>query len=139
MTSLTLAQQGLLIREKFKSVKIKFNKAYLTVKMELKPSGFSPIYPITIEYHKKENIKVWVGNLKRLDDPKFPHNYGKNEEKKSALVCLYHPKKGEWNTNESIAETIVPWISEWLFYYELWLATGKWLGGGEHPTVYNEI
>lgn len=29
-----------------------------------------------------------------------------------------------------IANTIVPWTSEWLFYYEIWLATGQWHGGG---------
>ena len=33
-----------------------------------------------------------------------------------------------------IADTIIPWTSEWLFFYELWLATGgEWLGEGEHP------
>jgi len=21
----------------------------------------------------------------------------------------------------------------WLFYYEIWLATGEWCGGGVHP------
>jgi hypothetical protein len=32
-----------------------------------------------------------------------------------------------------IADTLVPWASEWLFDYELWLATGEWYGGGiEH-------
>ena len=30
-------------------------------------------------------------------------------------------------------ETIVPWASLWLYYYEVWHATGEWLGGGEHP------
>jgi hypothetical protein len=35
-------------------------------------------------------------------------------------------------------ETIVPWISEWLMYYELWLSTGEWLGGGIHPQKKNE-
>lgn len=24
------------------------------------------------------------------------------------------------------------WASEWLFFYEVWLATGTWLGGGLH-------
>jgi hypothetical protein len=31
-----------------------------------------------------------------------------------------------------LAYTVVPWISEWLLYYELWLFTGEWTGGG-HP------
>jgi hypothetical protein len=30
----------------------------------------------------------------------------------------------------SIAATIVPWLSLWLYYYEVWLATGAWEGGG---------
>lgn len=34
----------------------------------------------------------------------------------------------------AIADTLVPWASEWLLFYELWLATdGQWLGEGEHP------
>lgn len=34
-----------------------------------------------------------------------------------------------------ISETIVPWASEWLFYFELWLVTKEWMGGGEHPSA----
>lgn len=32
-----------------------------------------------------------------------------------------------------IANTIVPWAVEWLFFYEVWLVTGEWGGGGEWP------
>jgi hypothetical protein len=32
-----------------------------------------------------------------------------------------------------LADTIIPLASLWLFYYEVWFATGEWLGGGEHP------
>lgn len=32
-----------------------------------------------------------------------------------------------------VCDTIVPWTAEWLLNYELWLATGEWVGGGEHP------
>jgi hypothetical protein len=32
-----------------------------------------------------------------------------------------------------LADTVVPWTSEWLFFYEVWHATGLWLGGGTHP------
>ena len=34
-----------------------------------------------------------------------------------------------------IADTIVPWACEWLLHYEIWLATGEWHGGGEHPSA----
>ena len=35
----------------------------------------------------------------------------------------------------NIAETIIPWASEWLLHYEIWLATGEWQGGGIHPDI----
>jgi hypothetical protein len=48
-------------------------------------------------------------------------------------LCLHFPKNKEWTPRMPIAKTIVPWISDWLFYYESWLVTGEWLGGGiEH-------
>jgi hypothetical protein len=37
-----------------------------------------------------------------------------------------------------IAETILPLASIWLFYYEMWQATGEWLGGGEHPGMQED-
>ena len=40
--------------------------------------------------------------------------------------------KGEWAERMLIAEIIVPWISEWLLHYEIWLVTGEWHGGGMH-------
>ncbi|SJM35583.1 conserved hypothetical protein [Mesorhizobium delmotii] len=30
-------------------------------------------------------------------------------------------------------QSIVPWTSLWLFYFEDWLTDGEWRGGGEHP------
>lgn len=34
-----------------------------------------------------------------------------------------------------IADTYIPWAIEWLYYYEIWLVTGEWCGGGIHPTT----
>jgi hypothetical protein len=36
-----------------------------------------------------------------------------------------------------IATTILPWTALWLYYYELWLDTGKWLGPSSHATDPN--
>jgi hypothetical protein len=30
-------------------------------------------------------------------------------------------------------ETYLPWTSEWLDYFEEWLVTDVWAGGGAHP------
>ena len=26
------------------------------------------------------------------------------------------------------------WTCEWLYFFEFWCITGKWCGGGKHPT-----
>jgi hypothetical protein len=46
-------------------------------------------------------------------------------------LCLHFPN--EWTTAMLIADTIIPWAAEWLVFYELWLATGVWHGGGHEP------
>jgi len=45
-------------------------------------------------------------------------------------VCLYDPEEGEWDDEKALALTIIPWTCEWLLFYEWWLATGTWEGGG---------
>jgi hypothetical protein len=50
-------------------------------------------------------------------------------------LCLFLPCSGEWDSTKYLAETVLPWTCEWLFHYEVWLATGgMWCGGGSHPS-----
>lgn len=46
-------------------------------------------------------------------------------------LCLH--LRDQWTPDMKVADTIVRWIPLWLMYYEYWLATGKWHGGGQHP------
>jgi hypothetical protein len=48
-------------------------------------------------------------------------------------LCLYDPNDDNWLPSEPIVDRIIPWIIKWLFFHELWVATGKWEGGGRHP------
>jgi hypothetical protein len=48
-------------------------------------------------------------------------------------LCLFDNRAGEWLPDQSIADTIIPWAAEWLFYFEAWLHSGVWSGGGVHP------
>ena len=57
----------------------------------------------------------------------IPHTYP------DGTLCLYHPALRDWVPGKALAHTIVHWISEWLYYNEVWHAVGDWLGGGEHP------
>lgn len=101
----------------------------------VKPSGMSESYDIRILYEMGNSPKVTVVTPElheRADGQAIPHVYtGKR-------LCLYLPNSGEWSPRKLISETIVPWTSLWLFYYEIWHATGTWAGGGVHPTPKQE-
>ncbi len=55
-----------------------------------------------------------------------PHLYA------DGSLCLYWPKEWQWAAHEAIAETLLPWAALWLYYYELWLDAGEWLGPSSH-------
>ncbi len=63
----------------------------------------------------------------------IPHVYPGNRP------CVYLPRSGEWNPSMFIGDTIVPWVALWLYYYEMWHATGQWLGGGVHSDDKEEV
>ena len=50
-------------------------------------------------------------------------------------LCLWWPKRREWIPQLKLAETYLPWTAEWLWYFEDWLTTRVWAGGGEHPQL----
>jgi hypothetical protein len=71
-------------------------------------------------------------NLNELADGRhLPHVYST----KPVRLCLFDPQTAEWSPSAAIADTIVPWIYEWLFFFEEWLVSDEWKGGGRHPEV----
>ncbi len=102
------------------------------------PSPLSEKYEVRIEYdfNRRPVVKIVSPGLRLLpDSTQLPHTY------EGDVLCLYYPKRGEWKAELPIADYIVPWISMWLYFYEVWLATGEWLGGGtEHnPRVCSKV
>lgn len=99
----------------------------------LQPSLLSDSYHVRIEYRigMRPIATVYGDNLQRIDDPALPHHYHVNPQRKQVQMCLHLP--GEFNSSMLLVKTILPWASEWLLHYEVWLATGEWYGGGVHP------
>lgn len=101
--------------------------------VEICPTPLSMTYRIRLDYRYKETPKVFVTDPFPLDkypgNNTLPHVYSTTKQQ----ICLYYPKAREWNHDMIMARTIVPWASEWLLFYELWLSTGVWLGEGVHP------
>lgn len=99
----------------------------LVVSGMLQPTAMSREYRITIEYRYLHHPSVFVPALTcngKGEPP--PHRY----PSVGRPLCLYYPKDGEWTPFDYLADTIVPWTAEYLLFYELWLATDIWYGGG---------
>lgn len=127
---LTVMQQVLRMKTLHPQFSVSIGKGRAVWTGEVTPSALSERYVVQVIYKQGRSPRISVLSPKlrrRADGKPIPHTYPGDE------LCLYFPPAREWHTNKFIAETIVPWISLWLFYYEGWLATGDWLGGGvEH-------
>jgi len=47
---------------------------------------------------------------------------------KDRSLCLYFPEDDQWKISDDVHKKIIPWVAEWLVFYELYLLTGRWLG-----------
>ena len=44
-------------------------------------------------------------------------------------ICLHYPPDMIWNVNTKVYKYTIPWISEWIIYYEIFKRNGgKWIG-----------
>lgn len=106
----------------------------------LQPNSWIQGYRVHIRYWPKRreqeggvSVRVLEPELKISDaQMREVHVY------RSGGLCLFNPHRGEWRPGACVARTIVPWTCEWIFHYEVWLATGEWLGGGDHGTAHLE-
>ncbi|WP_241822615.1 hypothetical protein [Herbaspirillum sp. C7C8] len=107
----------------------------LIYRFSISPSAVSRIYECELRVRPgKDAPEMFVlsPNLYELSDGKYPpHIYAHSG--KGIKLCLWRPKYGEWKAAMKLSETYIPWTAEWLLYFENWLATGEWEGGGEHP------
>lgn len=106
---------------------------------DVQPTDRSATYKVRVDYRAGEPPEVTVLEpelVPREPGGRLPHVYPGDK------LCLYTPFCPEWTPDMSLAHTIIPWIAEWLYYYELWHATGEWLGAGTEPvektTIRNE-
>lgn len=124
------------------NVKIANNDKTVLWEGVLQPTSLSREYMIVVKYTLSTSPVCVVKSpdlLTLAKGKKIPHTYLNQTGIKGTHLCLYLPrirqknKVSEWQPTMYIADTIIPWTSIWLFYFECWLSTGKWDGGGvEH-------
>ena len=99
---------------------------------EFTPSALSDTYKLKITYKLGQTPKVYIVSPKPLPlaegVKRLPHTYNYSNGKQQ--LCLFFPKAGEWKPYMPIATTIVHWAVQWMYYYEIWVTTGTWMGGG---------
>ena len=128
-----LFDQMMTLRATYPSASCEIRNGTLFWMGKVRPTPLSREYTVALIYNGPQKPKVWVigEELQRIDDPDFPHKYEIDPENKMVRLCLYRYQ--EFSEEKFLAKTIIPWTVEWLYFYEIWLATGKWCGGGEHP------
>lgn len=95
------------------------------------PDPLARTYGIKLRYARGSSPDVTVEShdLRALSDGRTPPHLYHNPDR----LCLYLPDSGEWDDTMRLDQTVVPWTFLWLAYFEHWLATDEWGGGGEHP------
>lgn len=138
--------RGILSAQQLKRIKTEFPKVEILKKqwdgfeiiIQVQPTPISAVYDVKIIYTENTWVRIFIIN-KVLEvaknREKLPHVYNSKKQQ----LCLYSPSKKEWNSYNYIIDTIIPWTSDWLYYYELWIPDGQWLGGGhnEYPNEKN--
>ncbi len=128
----SIDQQIAQIKVNYSNFSTTIHRNKLIVSGELRPTARSSNYKFMLEYtiHKVPKVRIVTPKLviNELSEP-IPHMYGQKH------LCLFQPKYSEFKASDFLANTVIPWISLWLYFYEQWHITGKWLGGGEHPKV----
>lgn len=98
--------------------------------------GFVQPTPISKPYYARIEYRIGLSPRTFIEQPTLesrdpneaiPHVYGPNQP------CVFHPAFGEWDSGYWLVRQVVPWLALWLLFYEIWLATGEWCGGGSHP------
>lgn len=123
---LSISQQAFAIRSLLPNAKVTLaGGTKLVMIAENQPTTMSRTYTIKVKYQLgvSPDVLVLSPQLQLHNGAvALPHTFPGDK------LCLHLP--GEWNAHMYIAHTIIPWTSEWLLYYELWLVTGNWEGGG---------
>jgi hypothetical protein len=134
---LSLQVQKFLLDQTFAGAVCRIRKHELTWEGSLRPSAVSQVYRIRLVYKLANYPDVFLLEPdplalanKGIPDRPLPHNYGGNPLR----LCLFLPGSGEWKATDALATTIIPWAVEWLWFFEDWVFTNVWSGGGIHPS-----
>lgn len=120
--------QKKLVEQHYEFLKCRIERNVLICVGWLQPKGCQEAYKVKIEYVVGNEPKTTV--LFPEIEPSFKiHMY------KDHSLCLHYPPDMKWTENTKVYQFTVPWIAEWITYYELYLINGNnW--EGKESTVH---
>jgi hypothetical protein len=123
--SLSVAQQAIGLRGVFPDRPASVQAGRLKWTGVLTPTPLSRDYTISLAYSQSTRPRVVIVDpALRCDiDGDIPHLY------RDGSICLNDAH--QWDSSMLLVDTVIPWTSEWLYFYELWVATGTWFGDGD--------
>ena len=94
---------------------------------------------IFIENHCAPKVYIISPKIRKKNGESPPHIYelhskwnSKEQHYDTLRLCLYYPVNKEFVYGDMLMPTIISWAIKWTEFYELWLLTGEWFGGGIH-------
>lgn len=133
---LTTAQQAFGLWGLLPRASVRLDPGRLTWTGQLSPSEVSQVYTVRLDYHRGSYPVVRVLDPPLRPDAQgfIPHTFN------DGSLCLHDD--GQWDESLLIADTLMPWASEWLYHYEIWLWSGHWFGDGNgdpSPGTYPDL
>ncbi len=145
MTWLTVQEQDRRIREVFPEFKLTLNAGWMAVW----EGPLTPImrrYRVRVVHFRRRFFDTWslendYAAVQVVDpviglDPRGtrqlpPHIYFNMANPPCPRLCLYDPKERLWAPEEYIADTIIPWTIDWLFFSRAGLIRGRGKAGDD--------
>lgn len=106
---------------------------------DVKPQFASYRFEIRYEIGDFPEVRILSPELVQIPenrDGPLPHVYGPLSD---PTLCLFDPATDEWDGSMLVSRTTIPWSIDWITFYEFWLMTGVWSGGGRHPSSSQEF
>jgi hypothetical protein len=115
-----VCEQGL-IRQSFPFLNPRIRGLDLSCRGRIRPADGCGLYRVELRYSSGDPPTV------RITEPQIEPN-SRLHMYRDGTLCLYDWRDQPWSDKWHLHETIIPWTAEWLVFYELFLATGQWLG-----------
>ena len=121
LTERRFATQPALVQKYFPLFECGLSHRCVECEGVITPSEGCATYRIKISYPRGGVPRVRVKDPQIMPSAEI-HMY------RDGSLCLYEPRENPWQSSNNLHETIIPWVAEWLVFYELFLLCGKWLG-----------